>query len=269
MTTRAYGIANPTFRPVLVILALAYTAGLIAALLRSDLGWFLYLLPTLLLVPWAYAFHRAGLAWIRISEHEIEIVPSWFARKMWSGQNYLVRYNSDSELLFCLRFAYGSPDGCSVILRSPYKPDQTLWSTASSTSGVSRKWWSQIAPKINDAHGLRARLIKQVVTSQGVSESDWPSDRHKMVWQVFMLFVFQALAPWLGIGVRLLSADPTKLALAGVLLWLCAGTYARYWVGTKKVTRQPELISRMLLFTLQFATFYTFAVLMTGAVLKH
>jgi hypothetical protein len=90
-----------------------------------------------------------------------------------------------------------------------------------------------------------------------------------MVWQALKLFIFPVIAPWLGIGARLLTADPTKLALAGMLLWFSAGTYAWYWVGTKKITRPPDLTSRMLVFTLQFATFYTFAVLMTGAVLKH
>jgi hypothetical protein len=254
----------------MVSLALAYGAILLVIVLRADSGaWAISLLPTLLLVPLIYVLHRGSLGWIEIHEQEIEVVPSWFGRQLWGQQSKTSRFDSGSELLFCRRFAYSALDGFFIILRSRSRPDQTLWSTAANSSGVSRRWWSRITQEISHAHDLKTRLIEQKVSTQGMLETDWPSGRDKMAWKALTLLIFPAVAPYLGIGARLLTADAIKLMLSGALLWVCVGAWIWYWLRPLEGKRPPDLVSRMLIFTLQFATFYTLAVLVTGAVLHH
>lgn len=83
-----------------------------------------------------------------------------------------------------------------------------------------------------------------------------------------MLIPF-AIAPWLGIGARVLTGDYVKLVGIGVILWIGSLVWISYWVRSGDRTLRQGLSHGMLLFTLQFATIYTLTVLVTGAVLRH
>jgi hypothetical protein len=254
----------------MVVLAPSYAAFLIIIFLRADSDtWAILVIPTLPLLPLAYIVHRGNLGWIRIQEQKIEIVPSWFHRRFWGEQSKNARFDSDSELLFCRRFAYSALDGFFVLLRSHPGADQTLWSTTATTSGAGRRWWSRIAQEISSTHNLRTRLIEQTVSSQGMSETDWKTGQGKMLWQGLKILIVPAISPWLGIGARVLTGDPSKLVLFGVLLWIGAGASFWYWFRVLRAKPPQDLTAGIWIFTLQFATFYTMAVLVTGALLRH
>lgn len=270
MGTRTYGISNPTFRSAVVILVVAYAIFLLIIFLRAESDtWAISVIPTLPLLPLAYVLHRGNLAWLQIKDEEIEVIPSWFSRKFWSEQSRTARFDSGSELLFCRRFAYGSFDGFFVILRSSSGTDQALWSTNNNSTGVGRRWWSRIAREISGTNQLKTRLIEQTVNSQGMRENDWPTKRGETLWRALRAGVAPALAPWLGIGARLLTSDPFKLAGVGVLLWIGSAVWIWFWTRALSEKLPQDVTARILIFTLQFATFYTLAVLVTGAVLHH
>jgi hypothetical protein len=163
----------------------------------------------------------------------------------------------------------GTLDGFFVILGSRSGPDQNLWSTANTATGISRRWWSRIAQEINATHHLKTRLVDQTSNSQGTAETDWKSGRGKAPWQALKMAIFPAILPWLGIAARLLTADPGKLVLTGVLLCFGAGTFVRYWIRSRGATFSQDVTAGIFIFTLQFTTFYALAVLVTGAVLQH
>lgn len=79
MGARNYGIANPTFQSVAVILAVACAAFPITILIPADSNtWAAYISPTRPLSPSAFVVHRGSPGWIRVQGEEIAIVPSWF-----------------------------------------------------------------------------------------------------------------------------------------------------------------------------------------------
>ena len=173
MGTRTYGITNPAFRFAMVSLTIAYAALLVIIFLRTDSdAWAVYIISTLPLLPLVFVLHRGSLGWIQIQEGEIVVLPSWFSRKLWGEQSKNARFDSESELLLCRRFAYSAFDGFYIILRPRSGPDYTLWNTASTSTGVSRRWWSRIAQEISKTHHLKTRLVKQTVNSQGMVETD-------------------------------------------------------------------------------------------------
>ncbi len=268
MSTGTYCISNPTFRLATIILSIAYAAFLIIIFLRADPEvWAILVIPTLPLLPLPFILHRASLGWIRIQEEEIEIAPSWFSRKLWGEQGKNARFDSGSELLFCRRFAYGALDGFYLILRPLSGSDQTLWS-ATTNSAVSRRWWSRIAVQISEAHHLKSRLVEQTVSSQGVAETDWKTGRSKIPRLVMAALIVAALSPWLGIGVRLLTPDPSRLILVGVFLWVIAGASILY-AARSRGAKLPDGATTIVIFSLQFFTFYAVAVLLTGAALHR
>jgi hypothetical protein len=268
--TKTYGITNPAFRSAMVGLTIAYAFLLVVIFLRTDSDtWAIYIIPTLPLLPLAFVLHRASLGWIRIREEEIEVLPSWFSRRLWGEQNKNARFDSESELLLCRRFAYGAFDGFYILLRPHSGPDYTLWNTAGTATGVSRRWWSRIAQEISKTHRLRTRLVKQNANSQGMVETAWNAGGGKRFWQSLWMIIATALSPWLGVGARLLTADPSKLALIGVSIWIGAGAWIWYWFHSRGGKSSQDLAVAILLFTLQFGTFYMLAVLVTGAVLHH
>ena len=270
MSARTYGITNPTVRSAGPILLVAYAIFLLIIFFRAESStWAILVIPTLPLLPLAYVLHRGNLAWIQIKEQEIEVIPSWFRRKFWSEPSKTVRFDSGSELVFCTRLAYRSFDGFYVILRSPSGTNQTLWSTNNHSTGVSRKWWARIAEEISETSQLKTRLIEQAVSSQGMRESDWPTSLNKTVRQGLRALIAPAVSPWLGIGARLLTSDPVKLVGVGVLLFIGTGLWIFYWIRPLRGKLLEYATARILIFTLQFATFYTLAVLITGVLLHR
>jgi hypothetical protein len=267
---RTFGITNPAFRSAGLILVVAYAIFLLIMFFRAESDtWAVLIIPTLPLLPLAYVFHRGNLAWLQIKEQEIEVKPSWFRRRLWSEPSKTARFDSGSELVFCRRLAYLSFEGFYVILRSSSGIDQTLWSTNDNSTGVSRKWWTRIAREISETSQLKTRLIEQTVSSQGMRESDWPTSLNKTVRQGLRALIVPAGSPWLGIGARLLTSDPIKLAGFGVLLFIGTAFWILYWIRPLRGKLPGDATLRILIFTLQFATFYTLAVLVTGAVLHH
>jgi hypothetical protein len=157
----------------MVSLTIAYAALLVIIFLRTDSdAWAVYIISTLPLLPLVFVLHRGSLGWIQIQEGEIVVLPSWFSRKLWGEQSKNARFDSESELLLCRCFAYRAFDGFYIILRPRSGPDYTLWNTASTSTGVSRRWWSRIAQEISKTHHLKTRLVKQTVNSQGMVETD-------------------------------------------------------------------------------------------------
>jgi hypothetical protein len=266
----SYGITNPTFRLAGIVLIVCYALFLLILFFRAESGTrAILVIPTLPLLPLAYVLHRGNLAWLQIKEQEIEVVPSWFRRKFWSETSKTFRFDCDSDLVFCKRLAYHAFDGFYLLLRSSSGSEQILWSTSNNSSGVSRKWWNRIAQEIRETGQLRTHLIEQTVSPQGMQESEWPTSLNKTVRQNLRALIAPAVSPWLGIGARLLTSDPLKLTGAGMLLSVGTALWILYWVRPLPRKFQGEAAASFLIFTLQFATFYTFAVLVTGAVLHH
>ena len=266
---KSYGVSNPTFWPIAVLLAVAYATFLVIMLLRGSLDEWLILVPTLPLLPLAYVLHRSSLSWIRIKNDEIEVVPSWFRRKFWGDQGKNARFDADCELLFCERFAYRAFDGYSILLRSRSGPDLALWSTDSNSTGVGLRWWSEIAREITDTFRLRTRLVEQRVGSQPTQEVDWVAGTGRKLWRLKVL-ILPGIAPWLGLGARLLTADSLKLSAVGILLWLASVGLVLYRIRSRTgAVRGRGLVPGLLVFTLQFVTFYTLTVLVAGAVLRR
>ena len=267
---RIYGITDPTFRPAGLILIVCYAIFLLIMFSRAESGTLaIFVIPTLPLLPIPYVLHRGNLAWLQIKEQEIEVIPSWFRRKFWSETSKIFRFDYGTELVFCKRLAYRSFDGFYVVLRSSSGTDQILWSTTDNSSGVSRKWWDRIAQEISETGQLRTRLIEQTVSPQGMRESEWPTSLNKTVRQSLRALIAAAVSPWLGIGARFLTSDPLKLAGGGVLLFIGTALWILYWIRPFPAKLPGEATARILIFTFQFATFYTLAVLVTGAVLHH
>jgi hypothetical protein len=78
-----------------------------------------------------------------------------------------------------------------------------------------------------------------------------------------------ALFPYLGIAVRLLTADPWKIALVGVLLWIIGISVFWYFYRTHEVAKEQSLSTTGLVWTLQFVGFYAVTVLATNAFLHR
>ena len=90
-----------------------------------------------------------------------------------------------------------------------------------------------------------------------------------MLWLGLRAVIAPALAPWIGIGARVLTADALKLVGVGVLLWIGAAVWVWYWIRPQGGKLPEGITTGILVFTLQFATFYTLAVLVTGAFVRH
>ena len=104
MNTRTCGVSNPTFRPAIVILVVAYAIFLLIIFLRAEsYTWAILVIPTLPLLPLAYVLHRGSLAWLQIKDEGIEVIPSWSSRKFWSEQTE----PPDSILVLSFFFAGG------------------------------------------------------------------------------------------------------------------------------------------------------------------
>lgn len=273
--TRRYGISNPAFWPATVlIVGILGVFLIIVFFLHGDLDrWWILVLPALLVLPLVYIFHRGTLSWIRVGREEVEIAPSWFQRKFWGEASKSARFDSGSELLFCKRIAYGSFDSYSIILRPHSGPDHVLWGRHEDSTGVGWRWWSRIAREIGDTSPLKTRLIEQGVSSQGTSEAEWPTVDGKKLWQGLRMAIPFAIAPWLGIGARVLTGDYLKLVGIGVILWIGSMVWISYWARSGGKTHRQELYERLLPLilqsALQFATIYTVTVLVTGALLRH
>ena len=224
--------------------------------------------PTVVLFLLAYSVHKASLSWIRISADgkEIASIPSWFARKLLGEARAAMRVVPGSELIFCRRLAYGGLDGYYIIVRAPDGSEQVIWNDV---TGVSRRRWSRIANDIREYQQFRARLVSQTISAQGVEETEWTAETDKAKWKIFRVAIGPALSPWLGIAVRVITANPTAIVLTGVLLWLIGSGAFLYIYRTQPVSKEQSSVAAILLWTFQFTLLYAATVLITGTVMHH
>jgi hypothetical protein len=253
--------------PFIVTLSVGFMAALFAISVvdTEDQSRFALILPTVALFTLAYFLHKASLSWIRISEDGTEVVsvPSWYSRRLWGEHRVVGRIISGSELLFCRRSAYGAFDGYYVVLRTPGMADLVLWNAE---SGISRRVWQRAADDIRERYRLNVRVIKQIVSDQGKQETDWTAESDRTLWRNLRLVIGPAVFPWLGIGVALLTADPLKITLVGVLLWLAGISLFRYFYRGQQIAIGQSLGALTFVWTIQFVALYALTALITRAI---
>jgi len=189
--------------------------------------------PMLLLGLMAYVLDRGTRSWIRISDdgREAMVVPSWFSRKLLGRRRIVVALPVGSELLFCRRIRF------CIIARTP---DGTEHLLLEEEDGMSRRRCEQIATDLKQRFNLDVRLLKQTVPGRD-PETEWTPqlDRNisRTLWRNLRMSIGIGLAPWLGIVVRMLTANPRTIALAGFLLWALGGAWI--WSSTAH-SRRPQ-----------------------------
>ncbi len=256
--------------PFLIMLSLLLTASMLILgfLTTSDSSRFALIPPTLALFFLAYFVHKASLSWIRISADggELVRVPSWFARKISGERRAVTKVPAGSELVLCRRYAYGGVQGYYMLVRAPNGTEQIVWNDV---TGVTRGRWSRIATGIRERCQLRVRLVTQTISEKGIEETDWTALNDKNKWKMLSIMVGPAVAPWLGIGVRLLTSNLVSILVFGLALWLIGASIFRYIYRTQEVSKEQSLPLTIFVWTFQFITIYVLSVLVTGAVIKR
>jgi hypothetical protein len=225
--------------------------------------------PMLLLFVLSYFLHKASLSWIRISEDGAEAVsvPSWFGRKLLGEKRVVARIAPGAEMVFCRRFAYGGLQGYYVILRSADRTEQTLWSSAAQR--VSRRWWDRIAREIRERYPLNTRLVTQTVSSDGTEEKEWTREGDRIRWRPLKIMIGPMLSPWLGIVIRIFTADPRVIIPAGIFLWITGIALFRHLYRTQRVAKEQPFTATLVFWTIQFIAMYAIAVLLAGAAMNR
>jgi hypothetical protein len=78
------------------------------------------------------------------------------------------------------------------------------------------------------------------------------------------MMVGLGVAPYMGIGVRLLTSNLIVILAFGLILWI-VGTGIFWYVFRRREISKEQIF----VWTLQFITFYVVSVLVTGALTKH
>ena len=271
MVSRPYRIRFRSSRAYLSTLSVLLVALLFTVpfLTGSNADRAAIVVPMLSLFLLAYFLHKASLSWIGISKDATEAisVPSWFSRKLLGERRTIARIAPGAEMVFCRRFAYGGLQGDYIILRAPDHCEQVLWTSAA--LGVSRRWWDRVAREIRERYPLNAHLVTQTISSEGTEEAEWTRDEDRIRWRPFKLMIGPMLSPWLGIVIRIFTADRRIIVLAGALLWV-AGT-ASFWhlYHTQRIAKEQPLSAALIFWTFQSIAIYTIAVLITGVVMSR
>jgi hypothetical protein len=252
-----------------VVLSLIFMASMFVweFLTDSDSSRFNFGLPILALIVLAYFVHKASLSWIRISHDGSEWVrvPSWFARRLLGEKWTVTTVVPDSELILCRRFAYGGIQGYYMIVRAPDGVEKVIWNDV---TGVTRSRWERIAREIGERSRLKVRLVSQSVSNHGIEEADWTAQSDKGKWKAFRMMAGPAVAPWLGIGIRVLTPKPWSIAVIGAILWIAGCAMFWYIYRTYEISKEQSPPITILVWTIQFITLYVSAVLLTGAFMK-
>jgi hypothetical protein len=237
-------------------------------LITSDSSKFALLPPTLALFFLAYFVHKASLSWIRISADGAELVrvPSWFARKISGETRVVTRVPAGSELVLCRRYAFGGIQGYYILVRAPNGTEQEVWSDV---RGVTFGSWSKVASGLRERCQLKVRLVTQTISDKGIEETDWTAFTDKNKWKMLKIMIGPSLAPWLGIGVRLLTSNPVVIVVFGLALWLIGAGMFWYIYRTQEISIEQTLLITVFVWTLQFIAFYAVSVLVTGALMKR
>jgi hypothetical protein len=240
----------------------------ITFLVETDRAPIVFIYPTVLLLLTAYYVRKGSLSWIRISADGTEMtqVPSWFARRLLGEKASVTRLVSGSELILCRRLAYGGLDGYYMIVRGPDGSEQVVWNDV---TGVSRRWWARIANDIKERYPLRVRLVSQIVSDQGIAETEWTAQTDRANRRLFRMIVGPALSPWLGVGVRLVTSNPRTIVLFGAVLWLIGSGIFLYIYRTQQVSKKETPALAIFVWSVQFASLYSVAVLITGGLMNR
>jgi len=227
-----------------------------------------FVYPMALFCLLTYLSLRAGLAWIRVlgNGEEIVSVPCWYARKILGEKGKTAKILPDSELVFCRRMAYGILDGYYITLRAKDGSEQVLWN---SINGISRRRRMRIAEELEQRFKLRVRQVRQDLTPGRVAETEWTGKGDKRIWKNIGMGIILTLIPWLGIAVRLLTANPQAIAWMGAVLWICGA--ATHWLifRISRVQRDQSLPLTIFVWTMTYIPFYLIAVFGTSALLKR
>lgn len=227
-----------------------------------------FVYPMALFCLLTYLSLRAGLAWMRVlgNGEEIVSIPCWYARKIFGEKGKTTRILPDSELVFCRRMAYGTLDGYYIILRAKDGAEQVLWN---SINGISRRRRMRIAEELEQRFKLHVRQVKQDVTPGSVEETEWTGGVDKRVWKNAGMAMIPALMPFFGAAVRLLTANPTAIALVGIVLWICGA--ATYWLifRISCVQKDQSLPLMIFVWTMTYIPLYLIAIFGTAALLKR
>lgn len=239
-----------------------------AFLTESDSSRFNLGPPMMALIALAYFVHKASLSWIRISHDGSEMVsvPSWFARRLLGEKRTVAAIVPESELILCRRFEYGGIQGYYMIVRSPGGTEKVIWNDV---TGVTRSRWSRIASEIGERSRLKVRLVSQFVSNSGIEETEWTAQSDKGKWRFLRLMAGPGLAPWLGIGIRILTPKPWSIAGIGVILWLAGCAMFLYVYQNYEVSKEESPPITIFVWTIQFILVYASAVLLTGALMNR
>ena len=86
-----------------------------------------------------------------------------------------------------------------------------------------------------------------------------------MLWMMVGLGV----APWMGIGVRLLTSKFIFILVFGLILWFVGTGIMWYVFRIREVSKEQRLPLTIFVWTLQFITFYLASILVAGALTKY
>jgi hypothetical protein len=153
-----------------------------------------------------------------------------------------------------------------MLVRAPDGTEQVVWNDV---TGVTRGRWSRVATGIRERCQLRVHFVTQTISDEGTEETDWTALTDKNIWKMLKMMVGPAVAPWLGIGVRLLTSNLISILVVGLILWLIGTSILWHIFHTREVSKEQSLPLTIFVWTLQFITFYVVSVLVTGALTKH
>lgn len=256
-------------RAFVITLAFLFAAavlliGLIQMPASSKLA---FLFPTVLLFLTAYYIDKASMGWIQISGDGRELlrVPGWFAQKLLNEARVVARIEPGAEFIICRGIGYGFVNGFSIILRAPSGREQVIWETSQRET---RRRLRHVGDQIAARHHLNVRFVSRSISEQGVEEKEWTTESGRAEWRRIGIPIIVMLTPFLGIAVRLITANLLVIVMVGAAVWLIECGFFSWWalrkVGTVKLV---SVAGAILLWTMSFVTFYGLSVLVAGQVI--
>lgn len=217
------------------------------------------LFPTVLFFLAAYYIDKASVGWIRISNDGADLVrtPSWFARKLLNEARIVARIEPGTEFIICQRIGYGFVNGYSMILRAPDGREQVIWETSDTET---RRWVRRAGDQVAASHGLKVRFVSRSISDQGAEENEWTAKSGRFRWKRTAILMVPMLSPLLGIGVRCITADWAAIVIVGTAIWVVECGCFLWWVRREKTAKGVSVAGALLLWTMQFVTFYALAV---------
>lgn len=224
------------------------------------------LFPTVLFFLAAYYIDKASVGWIRISNDGTDLVrtPSWFARKLLNEARIVARIEPGTEFVICRRIGYGFVNGYSMILRAPDGREQVIWETSDTEA---QQWVRRVGNQVAASHELKVCFVSRSISDQGVEEDEWTAESWRFRWRKAAILMVTMLSPLAGIGVRCVTADLAVILIAGAAVWVVECGCFLWWVRKGKTVKGASVAGAILLWTMQFVTFYGLAVVFAAQVI--